>query len=285
MLKFTQEKYTNVRSAPMFVRLVVLFAIIFTLGGCTLDQEQEFTYQVRVRDADTGQALPNVGVTLEIQASNLAPLVEYSDSLGLARLLVPDTYVGRPGRLLVELAGYGSYTRFVDVRAGQLPENVFLRQTSVGLIVPTNEPTLPPTNTPSPQPTDEPTDTPTPEPIIQPTIQPSHTPSPEPTSEPSNTPTAEPTSTPTATPEGLFTVETIAYLKAYAAPQAVPEQAVAALPPGRQLHIIRVQAGYGGAEWYAVRLAPGLIGWVDACFTEPLRVDVNYQPRPCDISP
>ncbi len=262
----------------MFVRILLFIGLGWNLTYCQTTTNEQFSYQVRVRDTDSGAALTNAVVTIEIQASNLIPLVERTDSLGLTRILIGNGYINQPGRLIVERSGYETYTRFLDLTAGQLPENVFLRSTVSVVNVPTavvpSEVTTPtetaqPSLTPSPSPTAEATATPTP------TVMPTAT--------PSNTPTATPTATPI--PDSLFTVETTAYIKAYASAEAVDAQAVAALAPGTPLSIIRTQPGFGGAEWYAFRLSPGLIAWVDACFTEPVRFDPGYLPRPCDITP
>lgn len=270
--------------------MFVITLLTVVVGGCqSTIADQQFNYQVRVRDAENGTALTNVSVMLEIQASNLTPLVERTDSLGLARIPVVNGYVGRPGRLVVELDGYETYTRFLDLRVGQLPENVFLERlpmvsevsnrataTAVSTATPTAV-SMPPPASPTAVSTATPTHTATP--------LPTETATPTPSATHTFTPTPTHTFTPTPTPAGLFVVETTAYIKAYASAQAVEAQAVGALAPGTELNILRTEPGYGGAEWYAFRLAPGLIAWVDACFTEPLSFDPEYEPRPCDVTP
>lgn len=263
----------------MFVRILLFIGLGWSLTNCQTTTSEQFSYQVRVRDADSGAALTNAIVTLEIQASNLIPLVERTDSLGLARIPILNGYVNQSGRLIVELPGYETYTRFLDLTAGQLPENVFLRPQVSVVVVPT---AVVPLETATPT---EANIAPTPTAEATFTSTPTQTPTPTSTATATPTPTNTPTSTPTPIPDSLFTVETTAYIKAYASAEAVEAQAVGALAPGTELNIIRTQAGYGGAEWYAFRLAPGLIGWVDACFTEPVRFDPGYVPRPCDIPP
>lgn len=265
------------RSTQMFV-LVLLLGLVSSLSSCQTNANPQFNYQVRVRDAASGTALTNVTVTLEIQASGLTPLIERTDSLGLARIPVVNGYVDQPGRLVVESAGYQTYTRFVDLTAGQLPENVFLQPlTTAVLPTPTDTPAVVATETAVPADTMPPPASPTAEATT--TLAPTQTSTPTPTA------TATLVPTPTATLAGLFVVETTAYIKAYASAEAVEAQAVGALAPGTELNIIRTEPGYGGAEWYAFRLSPGLIAWVDACFTEPVRFDPGYVPRPCDVSP
>ena len=266
----------------MFVRIVLFIGLGWSLSNCQTNAKpsEQFSYQVRVRDTDSGATLTNAIVTIEIQASNLIPLVERTDSLGLARIPILNGYVNQPGRLIVELTGYETYTRFLDLTAGQLPENVFLRPMTTATVVPTAVVTL---ELMAPTATAQPSLPPPPSPTAEATAPPLPTETPTPTATATNTPTATPTATPI--PDSLFTVETTAYIKVYASAEAVDAQAVGALAPGMQLDIIRTQPGFGRAEWYAFRLSPGLIAWVDACFTEPVRFDPGYVPRPCDITP
>jgi hypothetical protein len=82
-----------------------------------------FVYQVRV-ETKTGNQLPNAQVILEIAGK--APLDSVSDTNGLAQIFVETSYVGKPGKLIVKIAGYKSHTQFINLIESALPQVVQL---------------------------------------------------------------------------------------------------------------------------------------------------------------
>ena len=163
-----------------------------------------FTYPVRVQEQGTGQNIPNAKVIIEVVGQ--APLDEITDTDGFARIFIDASYVGKPGRLLVEANGYKPCRQEIDLREGILPDTIQLEPkladetpspTLTLMSIPTSTPTLTPTETLTPTPIPL-TSTPTPMSTITPTrppppVPPSETPSVTP-------PTSLSTSTPTPVP-------------------------------------------------------------------------------------
>jgi hypothetical protein len=84
-----------------------------------------FFYPVRVQAKDTEEMIPKSEVTIEIIGQ--APLTETTDSKGFARIPIPTSYAGQPGRLIVEANGYKLYRREIDIQENLLP-NVIQRE-------------------------------------------------------------------------------------------------------------------------------------------------------------
>ncbi len=80
---------------------------------------EAFAYQIRVQDKASGQGLPNAKVVID--AEGIASLVGLTDSNGFARVFVERPYIGRPGRIAIELAGYEPYRQEIDIRSEKLP--------------------------------------------------------------------------------------------------------------------------------------------------------------------
>lgn len=89
---------------------------------------EDFTYQARVEDKNTGENISGAKVTLEVGGK--APLDGITDSNGLARIFVSASHAGQPGRLIVEVVGYETYVQEIDVVQGMLPKVILLKTNS-----------------------------------------------------------------------------------------------------------------------------------------------------------
>ncbi|MCP4368150.1 MAG: hypothetical protein GY797_08615 [Deltaproteobacteria bacterium] len=197
---------------PIVVALIGLIGIIIPLNinNEAPKPQQPFTYSVRVQTEGTGKNMKNVKVTIEV--SGQAPLDEITDTNGFARIFINASYIGKPGRLLVEASGYESYRQEIDLSEGNLPDTILLTITPTPTSTaippsPTNTLVPPPTHTPTaipPSPTNTLVPPPTPTPTAIPP-SPTNTPVPPPT----HTPTLAPTNTPTSLPTPTFTAEPI----------------------------------------------------------------------------
>lgn len=85
-----------------------------------------FTYGVTVKDDATNQPIANAKVRIEVAGK--APLTEYADSNGFARIFIPALLAERPGRLTVEADGYAIDVRNIDLWPDRLPAEVRLKQ-------------------------------------------------------------------------------------------------------------------------------------------------------------
>lgn len=92
-----------------------------------------FTYGVTVLDEDN-QPIADAQVMVEIESK--APLDEYTDAKGYARIIVPSTHAERPGRLLVNAKNYEVEIINIDIDLYQdrLPNAVRLTAQVVGSI-------------------------------------------------------------------------------------------------------------------------------------------------------
>lgn len=112
---------TMIVAIVLVVALVGVLAIwLVNLGAAA----GPFDYTVRVRHAVIDEPVERARVTLEIGGA--APLNAFTDSTGFARLRVPEAYVNQPGRLIVEKDGYETQTLEIDIREGELPNQVLL---------------------------------------------------------------------------------------------------------------------------------------------------------------
>ena len=95
---------------PIVVAVIGLIGVIITSKGRILPTPDiSFGYQVRVQSKDIGEYIPNAKVTIEV--SGQAPLDDITDSNGLARISISSSRAGKPGRLIVEAAGYKRYVQ------------------------------------------------------------------------------------------------------------------------------------------------------------------------------
>jgi len=109
---------------------VILIAIFLAIQSGLLQPSSPgtFSYQVRVQEEGTSRSIAGAKVTIEVTGK--APLDEITDSNGLARIFIDASYVGEPGRLLVEAKGYESHRQEIDLREGDLPDTVQLKPIS-----------------------------------------------------------------------------------------------------------------------------------------------------------
>lgn len=107
-------------------------------------------YTVRVEDTATNKGIRNAKVIVE--AIDVGKISDVTDVDGYVRLSIPNDYVGKPGRLIVEVDGYLTYRSEINLDVDRLPTRVLLETPTPTLI-----PTL--TNTPVPTATNTPTST------------------------------------------------------------------------------------------------------------------------------
>jgi hypothetical protein len=88
------------------------------------DTNTSFTYQVQVLAANDGEPIP--GAQVLIQIGEIAPLDEFTDSNGIARIIIDDTYIGQPGRLIVRANSYQTWEQNLTLDQQQLPDTVQL---------------------------------------------------------------------------------------------------------------------------------------------------------------
>ena len=173
----TEEPRKEVRWVPIVVALIALVGVIFVIVFLALvDDGNEpptpppFAYLVRVQVRDTGEYVLDVRVTIEV--SGQAPLNGITDANGLARIFIPSSHAGQPGRLIVEASRYERYWQSIDLTEDALPHVVQLERKPAPIPTftpsltdtPTHTPTATSTPTWTPTPTDTPTNTPTPTP-------------------------------------------------------------------------------------------------------------------------
>jgi len=91
-----------------------------------------FTYGVTVLDTENNP-VPNAHVIIEIEGK--APLTEYADDNGYARIVVPTTHAERPGMLRVSADGFEVETQNIDLYQDRLPDT-FLMTTRIGVRAP-----------------------------------------------------------------------------------------------------------------------------------------------------
>ncbi len=88
-----------------------------------------FTYGVTVLDAEN-RPVPDAHMLIEIEGQ--APLDEYADGNGYARIVVPATHAERPGRMTVNAPGYEVTITNIDLYPERLPDTVRLTAKVVG---------------------------------------------------------------------------------------------------------------------------------------------------------
>ena len=88
-----------------------------------------FTYGVTVLDAGN-EPVADAHVLIEIEGQ--APLDEYADENGYARIVVPASHAERPGRLTVNARGYEVAISNIDLYQERLPDTVRLTAKVVG---------------------------------------------------------------------------------------------------------------------------------------------------------
>lgn len=81
---------------------------------------RSFNYQVQIQDAKNEKPIASATVILML-SDGFAPVDEFTDAHGLARLRIDETLSGKPGRLRVEAVGYELYEVNIDISQGSLP--------------------------------------------------------------------------------------------------------------------------------------------------------------------
>ncbi len=84
-----------------------------------------FTYQVEVRDQNTGKAIEGAEVTITI-GGDIAPVDDVTDAKGIAMILIDASRAGKTGRLIVTAPGYDKYDKYVNLIEDTLPNVVQL---------------------------------------------------------------------------------------------------------------------------------------------------------------
>lgn len=84
-----------------------------------------FTYQVEVRDQNTGKAIEGAVVTITI-GGDIAPVDDVTDAKGIAMISIDASRAGKTGRLIVTASGYDKYDKHVNLTEDALPNVVQL---------------------------------------------------------------------------------------------------------------------------------------------------------------
>lgn len=79
-----------------------------------------------MRDHETGQPIHDAEVQVDVEGK--APLGEYTDSRGYARVVIPAQFTDQPGRLTIWAEGYSVEIFNIDLWTEQLPEEVRLKR-------------------------------------------------------------------------------------------------------------------------------------------------------------
>lgn len=90
-----------------------------------------FDVYFRVRDSSTGKLLGNV--LLSIELSGQPPLDGFTDSLGLARIQVPERHWADSAKLLVQIHGYKTFEQHITLQPNHLPTTVSLISNELAL--------------------------------------------------------------------------------------------------------------------------------------------------------
>ncbi len=254
-----------------FVILAVLLSLTSITTGCTLNRPSpippnsptpttpnspisSFAYQVRVQTESTNNHIRRAHVTIEVRGK--APLDDFTDVNGLARLFIPTEYVNQPGVLLVEASGYQRHRQHIDLIKDTLPDVVQLEASPTPLPPKVSNIAISPTNTPTPSPTPTNTPTYTPTPTSTNTVTPTNTPIP--------TPTYTVTHTPTPIPNIHFIDKDINFRKGPGTNYPI----IGFLSVGTEVEILgRNNTG----NWFFVSLETSSKGWIsDLAFRESI---------------
>lgn len=179
------------QKCPLSIAILIVFilavGLIVGCGAATtlpppLPTPSSFSYLVQVQAKDTGQKVESAEVIISV--GGRVPLDSFTDSKGIARIIIPSNYVNEPGVLAVEAKEFKEYTQNIDLVEGALPDDIRLERLATAINAPTPTPIAPLTPTINPSST------------VEPTVEPTDIP----TTVPTNTPTTILTDTPTPTP-------------------------------------------------------------------------------------
>lgn len=110
------------------VILMMIIVLVFCLYGFMLStassaEEDVLSYHVHVQNT-SGEHIANAQVKLTIEG--YSPIIEYSDSAGLVRIIIPIIHEGHKAKLSVQARGYQDYWINVDIYANTLPNIIQL---------------------------------------------------------------------------------------------------------------------------------------------------------------
>ena len=108
-----QQDYRSFFSKPAGLMLITALLI----WGCA--NQSSFEYQVRVQELDTWVDIPHAFIRVE--ANEIAPASDYTDSGGTARLFLPSSIKDKPARIIVQATNYKEYVQNIDLRKEDLP--------------------------------------------------------------------------------------------------------------------------------------------------------------------
>lgn len=112
---------------PIIVAIIGLAGVVFTAIYTNASKTPSvFDYQVRVIEESSGTPISGAKVTIEVGGQ--APMNEFADSEGVARLFVDRLRAGKPGRIIVEMRDYSTYTENIDLVPEALPDIVQLER-------------------------------------------------------------------------------------------------------------------------------------------------------------
>ena len=84
-----------------------------------------FTYQVRVQDQDTGEAIAGADVRIEI-GGGIAPVDDVTGSNGIVMIPIDSSRTGKSAKLIVIASGYDRYEKSMTLIEGALPNVIQL---------------------------------------------------------------------------------------------------------------------------------------------------------------
>ncbi len=117
----------GVAAVIIAIIMVVISLVQLDKGGTATPRPtvlDNFTYQVRVETESTGNFIPNAKVIIEVGGQ--APLDEFTDTNGLARIFIPATYANQPSKLIVTANGYKQHIQNINLSPDALPDVVRL---------------------------------------------------------------------------------------------------------------------------------------------------------------
>ena len=111
---------------PIIVALIGLASAVIPIVITRCDGDADFEYPVRVQAKDTGDYVVRARVVIEVVGE--APVDDTTDTRGLARIRIPSSRAGQPGRLVVEASGYKRYEQHINLAPNALPHVVQLER-------------------------------------------------------------------------------------------------------------------------------------------------------------
>jgi hypothetical protein len=115
----TLDRLDKIASVLSFLTAIVV------LVWSTTSFNGSFTYEVRVQEHGSLNPVKDAKVILE-SGSTFVPKIEFTDSEGIARIFIDSSRGGKPGKVIVEAAGYKTYVQNVDLTETELPQVIEL---------------------------------------------------------------------------------------------------------------------------------------------------------------